>query len=219
MVQTKGPTRTPGEVRLSARERLLNAAGELFYAEGVQTVGIDRVIEQAGVAKASLYNTFGSKEELVHAYLQARHERISGRINRVLDRYPSPREKLLAIFEAQGEIFGDPDYHGCAFVSASAEARPGSSVVEAVDDYRAWVRGLFTDLATQLGVSEPATLAQQLQMLYDGGGLSARMDRDPQAWQASRAAAAALLDTALLDRPPDTALLDTALLDTATAER
>ena len=59
----------------SARERLLAAASELFYAEGVHTVGIDRVIERAGVAKASLYNTFGSKEELVRAYLESRHAR------------------------------------------------------------------------------------------------------------------------------------------------
>ena len=63
----------------SARERLLKAANELFYEEGVHTVGIDRIIEKAGVAKASLYSTFGSKEELVRAYLGERHARILGR--------------------------------------------------------------------------------------------------------------------------------------------
>src|ERR1700748_2490825 len=62
-----------GQPRRSARERLLDAADELFYDEGVQTVGIDRIIEHAGVAKASLYNTFGSKEEMVQAYLANRH--------------------------------------------------------------------------------------------------------------------------------------------------
>ena len=62
------------DTKQSARKRLLAAANELFYAEGVQTVGIDRVIEHAGVAKASLYNTFGSKENLVGAYLEGRHE-------------------------------------------------------------------------------------------------------------------------------------------------
>ena len=71
---------------LSARERLLAAASELFYAEGVHTVGIDRVIERAGVAKASLYNTFGSKDELVRAYLEARHAQTSERIR---NRMPS----------------------------------------------------------------------------------------------------------------------------------
>ena len=69
------PSTDPDAVRRSPRERLLEAAGELFYAEGVQSVGIDRVIERAGVAKASLYSTFGSKEELVRAYLDERHAR------------------------------------------------------------------------------------------------------------------------------------------------
>src|SRR6202521_5450518 len=70
-----------------ARERLLAAANELFYAEGVHTVGIDRVIEHAGVAKATLYSAFGSKDELIKAYLEGRHARVAGRINRYLERY------------------------------------------------------------------------------------------------------------------------------------
>src|SRR6202008_777880 len=90
-----------GPVRPSARERLLAAANELFYNEGVHTVGIDRVIEQAGVAKASLYNTFGSKDELVRAYLQARHASVTQRITQAVERYDTPRARLLAVFEGQ----------------------------------------------------------------------------------------------------------------------
>jgi len=71
--------------RASARERLLQAASELFYEEGVNTVGIDRVIERAGVAKASLYNTFGSKDELIHAYLKSRQDRIAAYIQAAVD--------------------------------------------------------------------------------------------------------------------------------------
>src|SRR6202035_1080275 len=81
----------------SARERLLEAANELFYDEGVHTVGIDRVIERAGVAKASLYNTFGSKDELVRAYLQTRHATVTQRITQAVERYDTPRERLLAV--------------------------------------------------------------------------------------------------------------------------
>src|SRR5580693_3603264 len=84
--------------RPSARERLLAAANELFYNEGVHTVGIDRVIEQAGVAKASLYNTFGSKDELVRAYLETRHASLTQRITQAVERYDTPRERLLAVF-------------------------------------------------------------------------------------------------------------------------
>src|ERR1700759_4165633 len=111
----------------SARERLLAAANELFYDEGVHTVGIDRVIERAGVAKASLYNTFGSKDELVKAYLEGRHAKTAARIARWVDARDDPRGRLLAVFDAQNEMFADPEFHGCAFASASAES-PGEVV-------------------------------------------------------------------------------------------
>src|SRR6202012_1389616 len=161
----------------AARERLLAAASGLFYAEGVPTVGIDRVIERAGVAKASLYNTFGSKDELVRAYLEGRHARVAERITRYLERYSDPRDRLLGVFEAQGELFAEQGFRGCAFVSASAES-PGEAVSRAADDYRGWVRGLLTGLAPGGGAAEPEKLGRQLHMIYDGASLSARMDRD-----------------------------------------
>jgi AcrR family transcriptional regulator len=183
----------------SARERLLTAANELFYAEGVHTVGIDRVIERAGVAKASLYNTFGSKDELVRVYLEGRHAIVAARISRYIERYDSPRERLLGVFEAQGELFAEPGYRGCAFVSASAES-PGEAVSHASDEYRGWVRGLLTGLAADAGAADPERLGRQLHMIYDGASLSARMDRDPAAAVAAREAAGVLLDAALAAR-------------------
>jgi AcrR family transcriptional regulator len=165
----------------------------------VHTVGIDRVIERAGVAKASLYNSFGSKDELVRAYLEQRHAVISARIVAYLERYADPRDRLLGVFEAQGELFAETGFRGCAFVSASAES-PGEAVSRAADDYRGWVRGLLTSLAGAAGAPDPERLGRQLHMLYDGASLSARMDRDPAASAAARAAAAALLDAALAGR-------------------
>jgi AcrR family transcriptional regulator len=183
--------------RLSARDRLLAAANELFYNEGVHTVGIDRVIERAGVAKASLYNTFGSKDELIRAYLESRHANVAERIMQAVDRYDTPRERLLAVFEGQKELFAQPDYRGCAFARASAESHPGDLVEQAADDYRRWVRSLLNRLAEQSGVPEPDVLARQLHLLYDGSGHSARMDHDPASADSARAAAATLLDSAL----------------------
>ncbi|MEO3810313.1 TetR/AcrR family transcriptional regulator [Sphaerisporangium sp. B11E5] len=188
-------------VKPSARERILAAANELFYREGVQTVGIDRIIEHAGVAKASLYNTFGSKDELVRAYLESRHANVSERVTRALTRFRTPRERLLGVFDAQGELFTEPTYNGCAFVTASAEAALGSSARQAAEKYRGWVRGLFTRLAEEAGAADPDDLARRLHLLYDGASLSARMDRDPSASTTARAAAAVLLDEALR-RPP-----------------
>src|SRR5215470_12981625 len=180
--------REASAVRPSARQRLLAAANELFYNEGVHTVGIDRIIEQAGVAKASLYNTFGSKDELVRAYLEARRASVTQRITRAVDRYDTPRERLLAVFEGQRELFAQPGYRGCAFARASAESHPGDPAERAAEGYRRWVRALLTELAAQAGASEPDVLGRQLHLLYDGSGQSARMDRDPAAAAVARAA-------------------------------
>src|ERR1700761_6852936 len=157
---------TPAEdaaVKRSPRDRLLEAASELFYAEGVQSVGINRIIERAGVAKDSLYSTFGSKEELVCAYLNARHEETLGRLRS----------------------------------AAAAEAPPGGRIDTTAESYRHDIHSLFTELAAAAGAPDPALLASQLQLIYDGGGLAAKMDRNPGIATPARAAASALVAAAL----------------------
>ncbi|MFF1694802.1 TetR/AcrR family transcriptional regulator [Streptomyces sp. NPDC058257] len=180
----------------SARERLLAAANELFYAEGVQSVGIDRVIEHAGVAKASLYNTFGGKEQLVRAYLDSRHAATTDRITRAVAERDTPREQMLAVFESQGRQFDRPDFRGCAFIRAGAEAGAGGLVQEAAEAFRGWLRELFTRLAVEAGAAAPEALGHQLQLLYDGAGVSALMDHDSTVAATSRAAATALITAA-----------------------
>ncbi|HEV3268614.1 MAG TPA: TetR/AcrR family transcriptional regulator [Acidimicrobiales bacterium] len=195
MNRSTSPTSVP---QASARERLLAAANELFYAEGVQTVGIDRVIERAGVAKASLYNLFGSKEELVAAYLQSRHDATADRLIAAIDKLESPREKIMAIFESQAKLFRSPDFRGCAFTSASAEAPAGGRVELAADEFRAWIRTLFVDLARAAGAAHPTVLGRQLHLLYDGAGLAARMEHGDQSISKStREAVRTLLDAAI----------------------
>ncbi|MCW2781923.1 MAG: TetR/AcrR family transcriptional regulator [Marmoricola sp.] len=184
--------------RASARDRLLAAAGELFYEEGVHTVGIDRVIERAGVAKASLYNAFGSKDELVKAYLASRHAATQERVTAGLaTRYDTARERLLGVFEIQGETIAKPGFRGCAFVGASAESGSDSCVRAASDEFRGWLRNLFLELATEAGADEPTSLARQLCLLYDGAMVSAWMDRDPDAARQARAIAALLVDKSI----------------------
>jgi AcrR family transcriptional regulator len=189
-------TPATGQMHRSARQRLLEAADELFYAEGVQTVGIDRIIERAGVAKASLYNTFGSKEELVEAYLSSRHSRVVARLTAAVEQHTDPVARLFAFFDAQAEILAQPDFRGCAFMSASAEAPPGGLIERASDAYRSDIRGLLTRLAEEAGVPEPATLGRQLHLIYDGSNSIAQLDRDPSIAVAARAAVGALLDAA-----------------------
>jgi AcrR family transcriptional regulator len=181
----------------SPRDRLLDAASELFYAEGVQSVGINRVIEHAGVAKDSLYRTFGSKEELVCAYLKGRHEETLAVLRSAVAATEDPIERLLAVFDAQARLFRTPDFRGCAFTAAAAEATPGGRIDAAAEIYRHDIRALFTELAAAAGVPDPALLASQLQLIYDGGGLAAQMDQNPDIATPARAAASALIAAAL----------------------
>jgi AcrR family transcriptional regulator len=181
----------------SARERLLTAADELFYSEGVQSVGIERVLERAGVAKASLYNLFGNKEGLVLAYLQRRHDGTTEQLLAEVNRHRDPRRRILALFDAQAQVFAQPGFRGCAFVSALAEAPLGSQVAQAAHEFRAWVRNLLISLTKEAGAADPLELARQLNIIYDGGITAAWIDHDPSIASSSRAAAEALLDTAL----------------------
>jgi len=186
--------------RASARDRLLAAADELFYKEGINNVGIDRVIEQAGVAKASLYAHFRSKDELVRAYLETRHEARKARVLERIARHRSPRERLLAVFDGVAETFAQPGYRGCAFVRANAEMPPGSVARTVCDTARGWQRELFTTLAREAGARSPEALAQQLVLLYDGAVIAAQMDGDVEAAAAARVLAASLLDAATVRR-------------------
>jgi AcrR family transcriptional regulator len=180
----------------SPRERLLDAAMELFYAEGVHSVGIDRVIAQAGVAKASLYSTFGSKEGLVQAYLERRREILLGRLHRAAASSEDPVERLLAVFDSQAALFERADYRGCAFAAASAEAPVDSQIAKATAEYRSEVRDLFIQLATDAGFADPVLVADQLRLIYDGGGVAANLDRNPAIAAPARAAARVLIDAA-----------------------
>ena len=134
----------------------------------------------------------------------ARDEAIHERMTRQLaDRYKTPRERLLGVFDVQGLTFSDPGFHGCAFARASAEAPEGTSIEEVSENHRVWLRSLFQDLAREAGARNPEQLARQLMMLYDGAAVSAWMDHNPSAAHAARAVATALVDGALpqADRP------------------
>ncbi len=180
------------------RERLLTAADELFYEEGVCTVGVDRILKQAGVARASLYSTYGSKDELIRAYLAGRSADWQTLVAEVLPtRWDSARDRILGVFELLTEWFDAPGYHGCPFINASAVAAASTAITDVRDDHRAWVRELFARLAREAGAANPDALSAQLVLLYDGSMVGAQLDHSPAPGDAARAAAAALVDAAL----------------------
>ena len=182
--------------RVSARDRLLAAADELFYENGVNTVGIDRIIERAGVAKASLYDCFGSKEELVRAYLEARNATRRARFLDRMERYDTPEEKILCVFDLLSEIAAQPNYRGCAFVRAGVDLNSANKVKDACDQSRGFVLGQFTSLARDAGAAQPELLGQQLVLLYDGASISAHLDGNREAPRMARDLAAQMLSCA-----------------------
>jgi len=184
--------------RPSARERLLAAADALFYSEGVHVVGVDRIVEQAGVTKASLYHTFGSKDALVRAYLENHFATRQASIARILAAHATPREGLLGVFAELEKALIGSEFRGCRFISASAEARPGDASEVVAERYRSWLRSLFSDLAAQAGARNARQVGRQLALLYDGAAVAARMDKDRRAAAiVIRSAVVALLDAAI----------------------
>ncbi len=181
----------------SARERILQTAFRLFYAHGVRGVGVDTVIAESGVAKATLYKHFRSKDDLVLAYLDEVDRIWRGQLEAAAEAAGAdPRDQLVGMFDALVTSCRSDSYHGCAFINTAAESTPGSTVhartVEHKDAVRAWVR----DLAGAAGASDPDGLATSLTLLLDGGLASGVLDRDPAVAEAARRAARALVATA-----------------------
>src|SRR5246500_1719254 len=160
--------------RPSARERLLAASDELFYRDGVHSTGIDAVIEKAGVAKGAFYYIFGGKDELVAASLRGRLERWRERVEAAQAGTDDPDAKILAVFDAIADYVSLPEYRGCPFHNAAAEAPAGEAQQLAIKEYRNWLRPLFGQLAADTGVSDSEALADALIVLYDGALSTAR---------------------------------------------
>ena len=186
----------PEQRHRTAKQRLLQAADELFYNEGIHAVGIDRVIAHAGVAKGSLYYSFAGKDDLVRDYLTERHGKWADRVSAGIEAHTDPRERILAVYDALGAVFAEPDYRGCAFMNALAEAAPDSVEAQAATTFRAWVRTLFLGLAADADAEDPKQLAESLVVLYDGAVATAQMDKAPKAAQTARHLADLVLDAA-----------------------
>lgn len=159
---------TPKDRRPSpARTRILDTAARLFYAEGVHSVGIDRIIAEAGVAKATFYHHFPSKDDLVRAYITEQSSR--QRAMAVAMRADSPGETLQAIFAFMCEFGSGAEYRGCPFVNTAAEyPDPAHPVRQAIAEHRRWTRDLYRDLLVADAHPDAERTADILLLLRDG---------------------------------------------------
>src|SRR5215210_4283705 len=147
--------------RRPGAEKLLEAASDLFYREGIRAVGVDTLSERAGVSKRTLYNRFGGKDGLVAEYLRRRDERRRAYLQRSTEDEAEPREKLLAVFEAYGEWLVGGDFRGCPFANAAAEIPdPGHPARTVARQHKEGVREYLTTVAEEAGVEEPRALAE-----------------------------------------------------------
>ena len=178
-----------------ARERILDTAFRLFYARGPRGVGVDTVIAESGVAKATLYKHFPRKDELVLAYLDKVAQTWFAQLRAAArDAGDDPRAQLVGMFDALGSAARREGYHGCAFINTAAESESGSDVHARTVEHKRVVRAWVTDLARRAGADDPDLLARQLTMLIDGGLAVGVLDADPTASDAAKAAAQALVD-------------------------
>lgn len=182
----------------SARDRIMKAASDLFYQEGVQSVGIDRIIAASGVAKMSLYNNFKSKDALIAAWLQQRDANWREWFQNTVEKQAAdPAERLLAMFDALEEWFSQPDFRGCAFINSSVELvdpeHPGYQI--AIEHQQA-IYAYILQLVNAAEIANPDVLAEQLLLLVEGAIVVAMMRRSPAAAAHAKAAAAILLQEA-----------------------
>jgi len=163
----------------SKRELVLNCARELFEQEGFHATGVDRILEKAGVAKMTLYNNFGSKDQLIAEVLTRSSVNQVERIREhVLGISTDPYEQILAVFQALGERFQDPEFCGCMFQAAIAEfPNFDSEPAKAALEHHRRITAVFFDLCTNANLSEPEQLSRKLALLASGSSCIARQTK------------------------------------------
>jgi AcrR family transcriptional regulator len=172
------PQREPqADGKPRAADRILGAACELFYRDGIRAVGVDAIVETAGVTKPSLYRSFASKDELAAAYLRDYEKGFWSRFEGALARHPGdPRAGLLAYFAGVATRQASTAYRGCALTNAAVEFPEAGSPARLVSEAnKRRLRQRLEDLASAMGSDDPALLADGLLMLFEGANASGQI--------------------------------------------
>jgi len=184
---------TSGGRPAGARQRILGTASVLFYTVGIRAVGIDRIIAEAGVAKATFYHHFPTKDALVCAYLSDLHDRQAAAFG-ALSAGIDPVDVVLAMFDALGGFTCGPGFRGCAFVNAAVEyPDPASPVRQVVAEHRRWYSEALRDLLVAGGHPAPDATARMLVMLRDGVVVGGQLDDAAEVRATLRASVEALI--------------------------
>jgi AcrR family transcriptional regulator len=158
------------EKKESAKDRILHVASDLFYQEGIRAVGIDRIIAESEVAKASFYRNFATKDDLVVAFIEERHAKSMERFTEARTRFPNaPNEQLRYLFTNMAARMKQPDFRGCPYMNTVVEfpnpEHPGHHAAVACRQ-ESWA--LITQIVRETGAKDPDALSAQLAILYSG---------------------------------------------------
>ncbi len=154
----------------SKRDELVQRALKTFYQGGFHAIGMDKLAKETGVSKTAMYKHFRTKEELILATLRLRDEQFRNWLMRRVDELASePKARLLAIFDALGEWFQEPDFKSCMFIKASSEYQDRASPIHATSaEHKRLLRTYFTDLAREAGANDPDRLGCDLLIVKEG---------------------------------------------------
>lgn len=158
---------------MDTRSRIVDTASRLFYTQGYNSTGINQVIKEAGVAKASLYQHFPSKEDLLSEYLKISSVSTNEALQSVADKYDNPREKILGLFDFLLKFAKQTEFLGCNFLNVAAEIPKDNQKVRAlIRKQKNFIRKMFTDLLKPLGKEY---LADELYILFDAALVSSKV--------------------------------------------
>jgi len=194
-------------MRPTKRDELVQKALRAFYRHGFHATGMDTLVAETGISKTSMYKHFRTKEELILAALRLRDEHfriwLYGRMEALAD---TPRQQLIAMFDALEEWFGEPGYKGCMFIKASSEYQEASHPIHQQSaEHKRLLESHVTELAVQAGLANPEVLARQLLLLKEGAIVTAHLGHTDNPARDAKAAAVRLVN-AQGEIPPDPSL-------------
>lgn len=189
-MHANSPVAKPTVQSTGAKERIVEAAYELFSRQGTRSVGVDAIIERSGVAKMTLYRHFRSKQDLVIAFLQRREERwTKDWLEReVRAQAADPKGRLLAIFDLFDGWFQQPDFEGCPFINVLLEYEQGNKIRVAAAEHLAQIRAFLMGLAIEAGMIDAKAFVDVWHMLMKGSVIAAGAGNRDAAKEARRAA-------------------------------
>lgn len=185
--------------QISKKEQIIDAAAQLFHADGFNATGIEKIRDTAGVSKKTLYNHFRSKDELILAVLRREDENVRNWLMRNVDELSNdPRERLIGFFDVYAGWIKSDGFNGCLFIKAASEFSDPENKCKAVSkEAKRLVRQAIKQLIVDTGAPDPDTLADQLNLLIQGATVQAQVAEDLSAIGLAKSMAVELIESAL----------------------